>query len=153
MSAFQPEEEDATGTQPTFDELARGVADGTISRARALKLTGAALLGSTGLLSLFPGLAGAQATCEPTACCTCFYSRPGSTRLRRTRCILLDTSGCSRRKKRRLRSRCESKCKASTPPEFAFLQSSLSCNRGTSGTKEICLGSNLGSACDSGQCG
>ncbi len=43
-----------------FDELSRGLASGTISRRRALKLAGAAILGSTGLLSLFPGVAGAQ---------------------------------------------------------------------------------------------
>jgi hypothetical protein len=35
-----------------FDELSRGLASGAISRRRALKLAGAAILGSTGLLSL-----------------------------------------------------------------------------------------------------
>ncbi len=44
-----------------FDELSQGIAGGAISRRRALKLAGAAILGSTGLLSLFPGAAGAQA--------------------------------------------------------------------------------------------
>ena len=44
-----------------FDELSRGLASGAISRRRALKLAGAAILGSMGLLSLFPGAAGAQA--------------------------------------------------------------------------------------------
>jgi hypothetical protein len=43
-----------------FDELSRGLASGAISRRRALKLAGAAILGSTGLPSLFPGVAGAQ---------------------------------------------------------------------------------------------
>jgi hypothetical protein len=39
----------------TFDELASALASGTISRRRALKLAGAAMLGSsTGLLTLFP---------------------------------------------------------------------------------------------------
>ena len=42
-----------------FDEVAKGLADGTISRRHALKLTGSALLGG-GLLALFPGVAGAQ---------------------------------------------------------------------------------------------
>ncbi len=41
-----------------FDEAAKGLAGGTISRGRALKLTGSALLGS-GLLALFPGTASA----------------------------------------------------------------------------------------------
>jgi hypothetical protein len=42
-----------------FDEVAKGLAAGTISRCRALKLTGSALLGG-GLLAMFPGVAGAQ---------------------------------------------------------------------------------------------
>ncbi len=42
-----------------FDEVAKGLASGTISRRRALKLTGMALLGG-GLVALFPGVAGAQ---------------------------------------------------------------------------------------------
>jgi hypothetical protein len=42
-----------------FDDVAKGLAAGTISRGQALKLTGSALLGG-GLLALFPGAAGAQ---------------------------------------------------------------------------------------------
>ncbi len=42
--------EDETG-EHSFDELARGVADGTLSRSKALKAVGAATLG--GLLSIF----------------------------------------------------------------------------------------------------
>ena len=41
-----------------FDEVAKGLAAGTISRRRALKLTGTALLGG-GLLAIFPRVAGA----------------------------------------------------------------------------------------------
>jgi hypothetical protein len=40
-----PKREDETGDY-SFDELAVSVADGTISRARAIKLVGVALLGS-----------------------------------------------------------------------------------------------------------
>jgi hypothetical protein len=42
-----------------FDEVAKGIASGTISRRRAIKLTGTALLGA-GLLAMFPGVAGAR---------------------------------------------------------------------------------------------
>ena len=42
-----------------FDEAAKGLAGGTISRGQALKLTGSALLGG-GLLALFPDAADAQ---------------------------------------------------------------------------------------------
>ncbi len=43
----------------SFDELAKGLADGTLSRRRALKLVAGALLGGS-LLALFPGAAGAS---------------------------------------------------------------------------------------------
>ena len=46
-----------------FDQAAKGLAEGTISRGRALKLAGSALLGG-GLLALFPGVAGAQVSVE-----------------------------------------------------------------------------------------
>jgi hypothetical protein len=42
--------EDETG-EHSFDELARGVSDGTLSRSKALKAVGAAIL--SGLLSIF----------------------------------------------------------------------------------------------------
>jgi hypothetical protein len=42
----------------SFDELARGVASGTLSRSKALKLMGAALLGGT--LASIPGIAWAK---------------------------------------------------------------------------------------------
>ena len=48
----------------SLDEVAKGLAEGTISRGKAIKLSGAALLGSWGLLSLFPGVAGAEGPCE-----------------------------------------------------------------------------------------
>jgi len=43
----------------SFDDLARGLATGTISRGRALKLFGAAILGG-GVLTLLPGVAQGQ---------------------------------------------------------------------------------------------
>src|SRR5215213_10849719 len=46
-----------------LDEVAKGLAAGTISRRRVLKLTGSALLGG-GLLALFPGVAGADSDPE-----------------------------------------------------------------------------------------
>jgi hypothetical protein len=51
----------------SLDDVAKGLAEGTISRGRAIKLSGAALLGSMGLLSLFPGVAGARGQCEDRA--------------------------------------------------------------------------------------
>jgi hypothetical protein len=48
----------------SFDELARAMASGSISRGRALRLMGAALVGGT-LASLGIGEAGADALCKP----------------------------------------------------------------------------------------
>ena len=60
----QPEEVAARETTSTgehfFDELTKGLAEGTISRGRALKLIGASLLGGVGALSLFGGTAEAR---------------------------------------------------------------------------------------------
>lgn len=45
-----------TSEEYLVDELSRGLVSGTNPRRRALKLTGAAILGSSGLLALFPGV-------------------------------------------------------------------------------------------------
>jgi hypothetical protein len=58
-----------------FDEVAKGLAAGTISRHRALKLTGMALLGG-GLLAMFPGVAGAQSI-EPDEVSVAGHRNPG----------------------------------------------------------------------------
>ncbi len=61
--------EDAT-QEHSFDELAKGVADGTVSRGRMLKVAGTALLGGV-LSAAFPGVAQARRkrrrrfTCTP----------------------------------------------------------------------------------------
>jgi hypothetical protein len=46
----------------SFDELASGLASGTLSRGRALKLMGAALVG--GVLASIPGIAQADPGCK-----------------------------------------------------------------------------------------
>ena len=48
-----------TTEEHSFDELAKGMASGTISRGQALKLVGATILGGT-LVGLFPGVAEAR---------------------------------------------------------------------------------------------
>jgi hypothetical protein len=71
----------------SFDELASGLASGSISRGRALKLMGAALVGGT-LASLGIGEAGADDLCKPEGkkcrkdkqCCSGICSRSGTSR-------------------------------------------------------------------------
>ena len=61
-----PTREDTT-EEFSFDELAKGLASGRISRGRALKLVGAAILGG-GVLTLLPGVARGQVEAESTNC-------------------------------------------------------------------------------------
>ncbi len=57
-------EDNTTREQHSLDELAKGLANGSVTRGRALKLMGAALLGVVSL-GLFGGVAQAQPlTCE-----------------------------------------------------------------------------------------
>jgi hypothetical protein len=50
------------GGYPLYTGADRAIASGAISRRRVLKPAGAAILGSTGLLALFPGMARASWT-------------------------------------------------------------------------------------------
>jgi hypothetical protein len=86
--------------ESSFDELSRGLASGNLSRGKALKLMGAALVGGT-LASLGIGEAAADDECKPTGkkcrknaqCCsgncvnsTCAACPSGSTLLGSTCC-------------------------------------------------------------------
>ena len=82
----------------SFDELARGLASGTISRRKALKLVGSAILGA-GVLAAIPARPAEAAECGSTAGCT---RRCRDTR--RCRCVRTVTGNvrcvrpcCSRR--------------------------------------------------------
>ncbi len=88
MSAFR---EDTTGEQRSFDDLASGLAGGTISRRRALKLAGASLLGASGL-AWFASPAEAAPTCPRRGA--------GCSRLCRNtnkQCFCIRTTGGNRR--------------------------------------------------------
>jgi hypothetical protein len=89
----------------SLDEVAKGLAEGTISRGKAIKLSGAALLGSIGLLSLFPGVAGAQGQCEDkpainnrmcpgSTCGRCPGCECARTVSGRKRCVDLSVENC-----------------------------------------------------------
>lgn len=54
-----------TTGEDSLDDLAKGLASGTITRVQALKLVGAAILGAMSGLSLLPMRAFAQAECDP----------------------------------------------------------------------------------------
>ncbi len=71
----QPRQE-AMPEEYSFDELARGLASGTLSRGRALKLVGAALLGSA--LGIFGLAAPAEAQRRRRRCAPCTTDDPGT---------------------------------------------------------------------------
>src|SRR5919199_924837 len=75
----------------SFDELACGLASGTLSRAKALRLMGAALVG--GVLASIPRVAVA-ATCSPSGCCECELADPETFQVVRKKCMLLSTTDC-----------------------------------------------------------
>jgi hypothetical protein len=86
MSAFRERD---TGLQRSLDEVASGLASGTFSRRKALRLAGAALLGSM-VAPLAPGTAEAAVPCcERSFKCgeTSLISCRGGTEHCRRRCI------------------------------------------------------------------
>ena len=90
MSAFR---EDDTGVQRSFDDLASGLASGTISRRRALKLAGASLLGAAGLFGAAnPAQAAPTPTC-PRRGAGCFRDCKNTRKL----CYCIRTASGSRR--------------------------------------------------------
>jgi hypothetical protein len=99
-----PEEEDH------LDGLARGVADGTISRGRAIKLAGAALVGSTLALFSAQGDADALTLAQRRRRCQRKYGGNGvlCTGGGRTKCCDDRTTGARRCQ----RGRCSPSCAA-----------------------------------------
>ena len=82
----------------SFDELAKGLANGTLSRRRALKLLGATLV-STLLVPLAPGMVearvrcpsggpGCGAFCRGSSTCICIRTTEGA-----TRCVIPSCGG------------------------------------------------------------
>ncbi len=125
----QEEDEDIT-QEHSFDELARGLASGSVSRRQALKLLGGALLG--GLLASIPGVAFAQ----PAV--------PGSTLPPQSKAPIptpgtppAGTGGCPAGL-----TNCGGLC---------FDLQTDNCNCGACGN--VCAGSGLGRCCGSGVCG
>src|SRR5919112_1773160 len=98
-----------------FDELARGLASGEVSRAKALRLMGAALVG--GVVASVPRVAAAQTgVCSASACCQCGYAeRDNPDEITRRKCFPLNTGSCSSARFDRLFERCREKCRENRP--------------------------------------
>ena len=137
----------------SFDDLARGLANGSISRGKALRLMGAALVG--GVLASIPRVAVA-ATCSPSGCCECELADPETFQVVRKKCMLLSTTDCQG-ETGHLVNVCARRCrkfKERKYPNLLITQTSVSCP--DPGAQFICRKSNtigvLGTECGSESC-
>ena len=108
------EDQTTAATQKhSFDELAKGLADGTISRRRALKLIGTAVLGA-GFLGSFAGQAGAiTPRCSNGVGCNNQCTHTGG---RDCRCVrIAETTSTGTHRKKCVRPCCSNRgCNASS---------------------------------------
>ena len=120
----------------SFDDLARGLASGSISRGKALRLMGAALVG--GGLASIPRVAAAATCANPSACCTC-HLEDASGEVRR-RCFLLSTTGCSSDASK-LVNQCNRRCKKFQErkyPNLSVGNAQVGCNDSNAVVQSIC---------------
>jgi hypothetical protein len=122
--------------QISLDEVAKGLASGSISRRKVLRLV-ESMLGSN-LLASVPGVALAQIPAQAQefcpnpaeACCTCRYRERGTTETFRSKCYLLPTSRCGRRRGHELFERCQELCEENRPRRLRTQSVSMTCRQG-----------------------
>src|SRR5919112_3885227 len=125
----------------SFDELARGLASGEVSRAKALRLMGAAVVG--GVVASVPRVAAAQDGVCPSAsaCCNCEYAEPDNPEvITSRRCFRIPTRRCTRKGLERVSLRCETRCQENTPSGLVLRLSNSVCALGRNGFQAICGG-------------
>jgi hypothetical protein len=106
----------------SLDELARGLANGSVSRRKALKLMGGILAGT--VLASVPGIAFAQPTAEAnvracrnaSSCCSCTYRNAVTGEVVESRCFTETGRTCEGRRIRNFQSRCQERCIGNAPP-------------------------------------
>jgi hypothetical protein len=104
----------------SLDELARGLASGSVSRRKALKVMGGVLVGT--VLGSVPGIALTQRAAEAalsacrnaSACCACTYEEGGG--ITGSTCFKEVGHRCEGRRIQSFRSQCEERCFANAPP-------------------------------------
>jgi hypothetical protein len=128
----------------SFDELAKGLASGNVSRRKALRLMGAALVASA--LGAIPRAAVAAQRCkQPSACCTCHFEDPATFQVVARKCNMLrttDTTCNDTVEQSRLKEECNAFCQDFQQRKFPTLlvgQAAVSCNAvGTPNTQQSC---------------
>jgi hypothetical protein len=133
-----------------FDALASEMASGTLSRGKALRLMGAALVG--GVLGYGPRVAAAQGEVCPSAsgCCSCAYAdRDNLSVITRRKCFAMGTAisrrNCSKERFGRLIRHCARLCEENKPSGTRFVnQTGTACARRTDGKQAVCGAGKLG---------
>jgi hypothetical protein len=123
----------------SFDELARGLASGEVSRGKALRLMGAALVG--GALASVPRVAAAQDGVCPSAsaCCSCEYAeRDNPEETTRRKCFPQTTGSCSEERISRLVRQCDRLCRENRPEGTVVRQRTATCVEGVFGAQTFC---------------
>ena len=112
--------EDHTG-EHSIDELARGLASGSVSRRKALRLMGGVLVGTA--LASVPGIAlteraaeAADACRRASACCTCRYIDKTTGEVIDSTCSTEVGRTCRSARIDSFFSQCRERCEANTPP-------------------------------------
>jgi hypothetical protein len=126
-------------TNRSFDELARGLASGSISRRKALRLMGAALVG--GVLASVPRVAAAQEVCpDASACCSCEYEDPDTSEITRRKCFPQTTRTCKPERVETLHRQCIRMCRENRPRGTVHTGTHTTCARGSIGLQAVCGG-------------
>ena len=142
----------------SFDELAVGLSSGTLSRGKALRLMGAALVGSA--LASVPGVtlaqrpAQAQTICPnpAEACCTCRYNEPETPgTIFRTKCFVFRTRTCRERRVNRLVAKCQEFCEENRPRRLETQGISFTCATGQN-NNAVCDRVATGTECIFAEC-
>jgi hypothetical protein len=135
--------------------VAKGLASGSISRRKALRLVGG-MLGSA-LLACVPGVALAQRPAQDLcpnpaeACCTCRYRERGTAKTFRSKCLMLPTRRCGRRRGHRLFEGCQELCEENRPRRLRTQSVSMTCRQGEN-SDAVCERVPTGTECSFLEC-
>ena len=143
--------------QTSLEGVAKGLISGSISRHKALRLVGG-MLGST-LLACVPGVALAQRPAQAQdfcpnpaeACCTCRYRQRGTTETFNSKCLLLRTRRCGRRRGHELFERCQELCEENRPRRLRTQSVSMTCRQGEN-SDAVCERVPTGTECSFREC-
>ena len=115
-----------------LDEVAKGLASGSVSRRKALRLMGGVFVGT--VLGSVPGVAWAQTTTEATlrgacrnasACCACTY-KDATGEVIQSICSTLVARSCESSRVRNFFAECQQACEANAPTG-ANLEENVAC--------------------------